>query len=110
MVILTAALIVFVEESVRTSNLACGPHPECVVKAHRWTLVEDGSLTQCPCLTFIDADIAPKTYAEWMHPRDMTDRVAQLAATGDLETIQLINRYLPNFPQELRRCTKMTHL
>ncbi|KAJ8566720.1 hypothetical protein ON010_g6400 [Phytophthora cinnamomi] len=103
-------LIIFVEESIRTSAAACSPHPECVVKAHRWTVWGSGSLTQCPCLTFIDGDIAPKTYNEWMNPRNVSEKLAHLAALGDLQTIQLVNRLLPTFPDELRRCTKMAHL
>ncbi|RLN86721.1 hypothetical protein BBJ28_00026593 [Nothophytophthora sp. Chile5] len=103
-------LIVGVKESIRTSTLACQPHPECVVKAYRWTTLESDSLTQCPCLTLIDVEVAPKTYAEWIQPKNVTDKVAQLAATGDLQTIQLINRYLPVIPEELRRCRRMIHL
>ncbi|KAE8967785.1 hypothetical protein PR001_g27993 [Phytophthora rubi] len=68
LVVYGAMLTIFVEESVRTSSLACQPHPECVVNARRWTILEDGSLTQCPCLMLIDRDIAPKTYAEWENP------------------------------------------
>ncbi|EEY62727.1 uncharacterized protein PITG_14519 [Phytophthora infestans T30-4] len=87
---------------MRTSSLACAPHPECVVKARRWVIVEHGSLTQCPCLTMIDPDIAPKTFAEWQNPTNVTEKVAQLAATGDLQTIQITNRYLAQLPEELR--------
>eukprot|EP00644_Phytophthora_capsici_P000660 jgi/Phyca11/109365/e_gw1.16.309.1 len=103
-------LIIFVEESVRTSSLACQPHPQCAVNARRWTLLESGSLTQCPCLMLVDRDIAPKTYAEWLQPLDVTESVSQLAATGDLQTLQLTNRFLPVLPYELRRCSNLRHL
>ncbi|KAG2991196.1 hypothetical protein PC118_g5228 [Phytophthora cactorum] len=103
-------LVVFVEESMRTSSLACQPHPECVVNARRWTILETGSLTQCPCLMLIDRDIAPKTYAEWEKPTNVTDKVAQLASMGDLQTLQLTNRYLGVLPDELRRCKSLRHL
>ncbi|KAL4107016.1 hypothetical protein PRIC1_005051 [Phytophthora ramorum] len=103
-------LVVFVEESMRTSDVACHPHPECVVKARRWTSLKTDSLTQCPCIIMIDRDIAPKTYEEWENPTNVTDKVAQLAAMGDLQTIQLTNRYIPVFPDELRRCTNLRHL
>lgn len=93
-----------------TSALACQSHPECVVKAHRWTIVEEGSLTQCPCLTLVDEDLAPKTFDEWMKPRDATLKLKQLAATGDLRTIKLTNRYLPILPDELRACRHVRHL
>jgi len=103
-------LCVFVEESVRTSTLACQPHPECVVNARRWTILERGSLTQCPCLMLIDRDVAPKTYSEWEAPTNVTGKVAQLAAMGELQTVQLTNRYLGLLPHELRRCKNLRHL
>ncbi|POM70680.1 Hypothetical protein PHPALM_12848 [Phytophthora palmivora] len=109
-VIYAILLCVYVEESVRTSARACNPHPECVVHARRWTIVESGSLTQCPCLMMIDRDIAPKSYAEWEQPLNVTEKVAQLATRGDLQTVQLTNRYLPVIPDELRRCTELRHL
>nr|KAE8923799.1 hypothetical protein PF009_g25954 [Phytophthora fragariae] len=105
-----AMLIICVEESVRTSSLACQPHPECVVNARRWTVLEAGSLTQCPCLMLIDRDLAPKTYAEWENPMNVTEKVAQLAAKGELQTLQLTNRYLGTLPEELRRCKNLRHL
>jgi hypothetical protein len=109
-VVFALLLVVFVEESVRTSTIACDPHPECVVNARRWTILDEGSLTQCPCLMMIDRDIAPKTYAEWEQPRNVTEKVAQLASRGDLQTLQLTNRFLPVLPDELRRCNEMRHL
>ncbi|KAE9292229.1 hypothetical protein PF008_g25129 [Phytophthora fragariae] len=84
-------------QSMRTSTLACAPHPECAVKAHRWTLMENGSLNQCPCLIMIDRDIAPKTYAEWEMPKNLTEKVIQLASSGDLQTLQLTNRSCLSF-------------
>ncbi|RLN06306.1 hypothetical protein BBJ28_00017839 [Nothophytophthora sp. Chile5] len=105
-----ALLVVFVEESIRTSTLACQPHPECAVNARRWTFLESDSMVQCPCLILIDRDIGPKTFAEWEQPKNVTDKVAQLAAMGELQTLQLTNRYLPVLPDELRRCTEMQHL
>lgn len=103
-------LVIFVEESMRTSTQACQPHPECAVNAHRWTLLKDDSLTQCPCLMLIDRDIAPKTFDEWILPRNVTDKVIQLATTGDLQMLQLTNRYLGELPVELRRCKDLRHL
>ncbi|KAL3658233.1 hypothetical protein V7S43_016861 [Phytophthora oleae] len=110
LVIYACLLLVFVEESVRTSAIACNPHPECVVHARRWTFLEGGSLTQCPCLMLIDRDMAPKSYAEWEQPLNLTEKLAQLAVRGDLQTVQLTNRYLPVIPDELRRCTRLKHL
>ncbi|KAG7380701.1 10 kda heat shock protein, partial [Phytophthora boehmeriae] len=108
--IFSVLLFVFVGQSMRTSAIACRPHPECIVNARRWTFIESGSLTQCPCLMLIDRDIAPKTFAEWQQPKNMTEKVAQLASRGDLQTLQLTNRFLPVLPDELSRCTEMRHL
>ncbi|KAG1687256.1 hypothetical protein DVH05_005306 [Phytophthora capsici] len=110
LVVFAIFLVIFVEESVRTSNLACQPHPHCVVNARRWVILERGSLTQCPCLMLVDRDTAPKTYAEWINPLDVTESVAQLASTGDLQTLQLTNRFLPVLPDEMRRCSNLRHL
>ncbi|RLN86290.1 hypothetical protein BBJ28_00001848 [Nothophytophthora sp. Chile5] len=104
-----ALLVIFVEESMRTSTLACQPHPECAVNARRWTFLDAGSMTQCPCLMLIDRDVAPKSYSEWQQPRNVTEKVAQLATLGELQTVQLTNRYLPVLPEELARCTGMKH-
>eukprot|EP00644_Phytophthora_capsici_P000663 jgi/Phyca11/109005/e_gw1.16.393.1 len=91
-VIFAIFLVIFVEESMRTSDVATG------------------SLTQCPCLMLIDRDIAPKMYSEWENPTNVTEKVAQLASTGDLQTLQLTNRYLAVIPDELRLCTNLRHL
>lgn len=104
-------VVVFVEESVRTSGIACRPHPECIQNARRWIkLDENGNLSQCPCLTLVDVDTRLKTYDEWLNPRDVTLKVSQLAASGDLQTINVINRQLPVLPDELRRCKNLKHL
>ncbi|KAG6583301.1 uncharacterized protein IUM83_19891 [Phytophthora cinnamomi] len=110
LVLYAIILVIFVEESMRTSTIACHPHPECAVNAHRWTILKSNSLTQCPCLMLIDRDIAPKTFAEWIMPMNVTEKVAQLATTGDLEMLQLTNRYLGELPVELRHCKNLRHL
>jgi len=40
-------------------------------------------------------------------PPDMTDRVKTLASAGLLQQLQLINRQLLRWPEELRRCTSL---
>jgi len=110
MVLFAVGLAVFVHKSMWTSALACQPHPQCAVNAHRWTVAEQGALTQCPCLTLVDEVTAPKSFAEWMQPVDVTEKVAQLATTGDLRTIRLVNRYFPVLPDELRTCRQLRHL
>jgi hypothetical protein len=110
-VTIATLVVVFVEESVRTSGTACRTHPECIQKARRWIrLDENDNLSQCPCLTLIDVDTRLKTYDEWLNPPDVTLKVAQLAASGDLQTINVINRQLPVLPDELRRCKNLKHL
>jgi hypothetical protein len=78
--------------------------------ARRLTILQENSLTQCPCLILIDRDVAPKSWEEWLQPRDVTEKVAQLASMGELQAILLTNRYLPVLPAELRRCTGIKHL
>ncbi|KAE8999880.1 hypothetical protein PR003_g20929 [Phytophthora rubi] len=80
LVLYALLVVIFVEESMRTSAQACQPHPECVVNAHRWTILQSSSLTQCPCLMLIDGDIAPKTFDEWIMPKNVTDKVANFLA------------------------------
>ncbi|GMF31853.1 unnamed protein product [Phytophthora fragariaefolia] len=108
---LAAITMVFVEESIRTSTLACKPHTrECATNAWRWIEFNPASLVQCPCLTLIDRDQAPTSYAEWITPKDLTEKVAQLATTEDLQAIQLTNRFLPVLPSELQRCKNLKYV
>ncbi|KAJ8569423.1 hypothetical protein ON010_g5834 [Phytophthora cinnamomi] len=48
--------------------------------------------------------------AEWVNSTKVTDKVAQLATMGELQTIQLTNRYLLVLPEELRRCSNLRRL
>jgi hypothetical protein len=64
---------------------------------------------QCPCIAFINVNAA-STFAEWMAHQNVTDKVDQLATTGKLEFIQLLNRQLVTFPEELRHCTNLKHM
>ncbi|KAG3166014.1 hypothetical protein PC128_g19810 [Phytophthora cactorum] len=52
----------------------------------------------------------PRTYTEWENPTNVTEKLTHLAATGDLQTIQVTNRYLGELPEELRRCNGLKHL
>lgn len=109
-VVYSALAVVYVEESVRTSRIACSPYSECVVHANRWITVKEGDLTQCPCLAIVDTNFAPKTFAEWRQPKNVTDMIRHLATSESLETLLLINRGLPVIPEELRRCKNLNHL
>lgn len=109
-VLLPLAVSVYVSQSIKNSEAACAPHPECVVHAFRWVNLRQGDKTQCPCLTLIDENVAPRTFTEWLQPENATEKVVQLASSGDLRTVQLTNRLLPTLPDELRRCKNLKHL
>jgi hypothetical protein len=103
-----AALVVAVCETAMADSLAsCSGYPQCVVFAHR--LQSNGS-SSCPCLTLIDVDRHPRTYEEWMHPVDDTDVVTELASSGDLRVLQLINHGLPRWPDALRGCQQLHYM
>jgi hypothetical protein len=98
------AIIVYSERAMAASWNLCADYPQCVVYAQRWNAGET-----CPCLTLIDVDAYPRTYAEWMNPIDVTDVVRTLSASGDLRVLQLINHGLPRWPEELRRCRDLQY-
>ncbi|KAF4034679.1 hypothetical protein GN244_ATG13335 [Phytophthora infestans] len=95
--------ILFVtHKAITTSQTICRPHPECVVFAYRWYYSEF-----CPCKALVTGNRAPY---EWTHPIDATNMVKALTAAGTLETLQLINRQLTRFPDELRSCHNLKYL
>lgn len=102
--------VVFVEESIRTSRNACRPHPECVENVWRWLQLRDNDSTQCPCLTMIDEEPRVKTYDEWLDPKDVTEKLAQLASSGDLQMISLLNRKLAMVPDEVQQSSTLKHM
>jgi hypothetical protein len=105
MLLFAASAIMVATVATVQSQRACEPHPECAVHAHRLVgSIAGGDLFKCPCRILVDVDRAPKTYEEWLNPRDVTDKVAQLAAAGTLEGIQLVNRQMATFPDELQQC------
>lgn len=109
-VLIAIVTVIFVEESIRTSAVACHPHRECVQHARRWIMVNENDLTQCPCLTLIDAHPGGRTYDEWVDPPNVLDKVSQLATSGDLEMLSLVNRRLSKLPKGLRTCSRLRHL
>ncbi|KAG7378797.1 hypothetical protein PHYPSEUDO_009494 [Phytophthora pseudosyringae] len=94
--------VVFTHTAVSNARSACAAYPECVVCAHVWN-----TGTQCPCIIMIDGDRAPRTAEDWNFPEDVTNKVRALAEAGRLHTLQLINRQLRRWPDELRRCKDM---
>jgi len=99
------AVLVYSGKSVAESQKTCAAFPQCVLFAYRWNRGEF-----CPCLAFVDVDRAPKTYEEWVHPEDVSIGVKNLAASGDLQVLQLMNRQLEVWPEELQRCSNMKYL
>ncbi|ETK78023.1 hypothetical protein L915_15874, partial [Phytophthora nicotianae] len=97
-------ILVVTYQAITMSQAICKPHPECVVYAYRLKHSEF-----CPCKALVNGNRAPKTYYEWTHPVDATDMVKALAAAGTLETLQLINRQLTVFPDELRGCHNLKY-
>lgn len=98
-------ILLVTHKSIKTSTAACAAYLQCVVYAQRWNA---GDL--CPCLILIDADEEPRAWDEWVNPVDVTEIVWQLATSGDLQALQLINRQLEEIPDELQRCTNMRHM
>lgn len=96
----SVAVLVATQQAVAHSSTACARYPECAVFAYRWTISDDA----CPCLSYIDVDKAPKTFEDWIHPPDAYNKVKALARSGLLESIQVINRQLLEFPEELQEC------
>ncbi|RLN31991.1 hypothetical protein BBJ28_00013755 [Nothophytophthora sp. Chile5] len=89
--------------AVHSSEELCRLYTQCAVVSYQWNV----GATHCTCLVFVDRDIAPATYAEWVSPDDTTANLAELAVAGELRIIQIINRAVPVLPQELRRCHKL---
>ncbi|KAE9274321.1 hypothetical protein PF008_g29624 [Phytophthora fragariae] len=98
----SVAAVVVTQQSVSQSIAVCSAYPECVVHAYQWT--NDGP---CPCLIFIDVNKSPKTYEEWNYPPDAYAALKAVSRFGVLESIQVINRHLLEFPEELRSCSKL---
>jgi hypothetical protein len=55
----------------------------------------------------VDGDRAPRSANEWDFPEDVTEKVRALAASGTLNGLQLVNRQLRHWPDEMRRCTNL---
>ncbi|OWY90710.1 hypothetical protein PHMEG_00041038, partial [Phytophthora megakarya] len=106
-VIVFIAIILFIllstHKAISDSKSLCSAHPECVVYAHRWATND----RHCPCLILIDVDLAPKTYEQWVNSVNAYDKVKTLAGAGTLTSLQVINRKLIEWPEELRGCRSL---
>ncbi|KAK1945182.1 hypothetical protein P3T76_003715 [Phytophthora citrophthora] len=118
LVAIAVITVAFVAVSVQRSQKACASFPTCTMHAHRWWLSsstahesESGyAILNCPCRVLVDADLSPANFSVWRKPPDVTSVVSDLAASGDLEILQLINRQLHILPDSLRNCTRMRHI
>lgn len=99
-VVVSLVVLLSTHKAIADSTALCSPHPECVVHAHRWKTSDE----RCPCLILIDVDVTPKTYQEWANPIDAYNTVKALAAAGMLTSLQVINRQLLEWPEELQKC------
>lgn len=100
-----AIAIIVTHEAIAHSTQRCKEFSQCAAFAHRWAYD-----ISCPCLAYIDVDKAPKTYNEWINPKDVTDTLAALATSGDLQVLNIINRRLRVLPDELSRCKNMQYM
>ncbi|ETO70068.1 hypothetical protein F444_13405 [Phytophthora nicotianae P1976] len=94
------AILLSTHKAINDSASLCASHPECVVYAHRWQTSDE----HCPCLILIDVDLAPKSYDQWVNAVSTYHKVKALAGAGALTSIQVVNRQLKEWPEELRRC------
>ncbi|GMF15337.1 unnamed protein product [Phytophthora lilii] len=93
--------------AIVTSTQNCKPFDHCAVYSYRWRWGQDLS---CPCIVFIDRELSPLTFDEWINSPDVTEAVQALAPNGYLQTVQIINRALPELPEELRLCKNLKDL
>lgn len=101
-----AAIFVYSIVAIQSSSVLCTKYPKCSVVSYQWNT--GGS--DCTCLVYVDRNVKPATFAEWLDPPDTSADLARLAAAGELRIIQIINRALPTFPDELRRCHKLEQI
>ncbi|KAG7386802.1 hypothetical protein PHYBOEH_008463 [Phytophthora boehmeriae] len=108
LVFLAAGIVNFVYSigSVRSTINLCSKYDKCVVKSYQWNFGEE----HCTCLVFADRQVKPTTYAEWIDPVDTTTNLAQLSIAGELRIVQIINRAVPELPEELRECHELEQL
>ncbi|KAF1336074.1 hypothetical protein FI667_g913, partial [Globisporangium splendens] len=84
-----AGTIGYTCRAVVRSIANCAPYPQCGLISYQWSWDENFT---CPCVVYVDRDMAPKTFAEWMDPPDTAKSIAQVAKSWHLQTVQIINR------------------
>ncbi|OWZ15486.1 hypothetical protein PHMEG_00010853 [Phytophthora megakarya] len=98
--------LVFSIGSVVSTQDVCRKYDKCVVASYQWNFGNE----HCTCLVFADRQTKPTTFAEWTDPVDTTTNLAELATAGELRIIQIINRAVPELPEELRKCQALQQL
>ncbi|ETK91188.1 hypothetical protein F441_05313 [Phytophthora nicotianae CJ01A1] len=108
LVFLIAGICMFVYSigAVQSTTALCSKYDKCVLASYQWNYGEK----DCTCLVFADRQIAPTTYAEWTNPVDTTSDLAELAIAGELRIVQIINRAVPELPEELKNCGHLEQL
>lgn len=105
--VFAVVLLISVDKMVQSSKAACAEYPECVVFVYRW---HTGDNASCPCIALIDVNEAPTEYDEWINAPDATDKVTKLSVSGDLRVLQLINRRLVDWPDELKQSSNLQQM
>ncbi|POM65849.1 Hypothetical protein PHPALM_18377 [Phytophthora palmivora] len=100
-----AGVVAYTQKSIIASELACASYAECVAYAYQW-----GTSDVCPCRTLVDVYRTPQTFVEWENPVDVYDNVKALSRSGMLQNLQLINRALRRWPDELRKCRDLQYI
>ncbi|KAG6951283.1 hypothetical protein JG687_00013773 [Phytophthora cactorum] len=100
-------IAIYTALSISTSIENCAPYQHCPVYSYRW---DWGHKSTCRCIVFMDLDLAPRTYNDWINAPDVTEDLRALSSNGYLQIVQIINRAVPELPEELRLCTKLKEL
>ncbi|ETK95046.1 hypothetical protein F441_02073 [Phytophthora nicotianae CJ01A1] len=103
----SVGIAIYTALSISTSIEHCAPYRHCAVYSYRW---DWGRKSTCRCIVFMDLDLAPKTYNDWINAPDVTEDLRALASNGHLQIVQVINRAVPELPEELRLCKKLKEL
>ncbi|EGZ09472.1 hypothetical protein PHYSODRAFT_305001 [Phytophthora sojae] len=95
-----------VDPNLIIARLYYTKYDKCALYSYWWNFGEK----HCTCLVFADRETTPTTYAEWTSPNDTTANLAELAMAGELRIVQIINRAVPDLPEELTRCHRLEQL
>ncbi|EEY56380.1 uncharacterized protein PITG_09901 [Phytophthora infestans T30-4] len=103
----SVGIAIYTALSISTGIENCAPYRHCPVYSYHW---DWGQKSTCRCIVFMDLDLAPRTYNDWINAPDVTEDLRALASNGYLQIVQIINRALPELPEELRLCKNLKEL